>query len=428
MRWCCVRMATVPDAQRVVISGVGACNGLGQDVPELIAALASQRPADARPFFTDDAEAARFGMPFNPLHVALPSTVLASRKAQSSDAQTAAALLERVIAQALADAGLHADALRGQDVQLYIGGQGVQPQSMQFSAYLQRNDSEDLLLNPAIKQMHSDSYLEERLSRLLMQRLGLAKPPLALFSASCSSMSALYLATKAIENGTAGLAVVVSWQLVTLYNLMFMGVLNALARSLAQPFAANSEGVMLASGVAVNILENAEHLAARGGRGRLQVAGFAMCQSGGSSRGGQAFSPDFRSISRTISESLEKAETTPQQVGCVFMHGNGIRGSDQAELMAVRKIWGEYGVPVVSYKAQLGYQAATSGLTDMAILADALQQQRLLAFRAQVALDSAAGVRLHADAEPIPLTCDKVVKLALGIEGSVAACTLARIA
>jgi 3-oxoacyl-(acyl-carrier-protein) synthase len=416
------------DARRALISGVGACNGLGQDVPELIAALAAQQSADCQPFFHDDAEAARLNMPFNPLHVALPSAVLGRRYKGRSDAVTAAGLLERVITEALADAGLSPDALHGQDVQLYIGGQGVQPEIMQFTAYLQRNDSEDLLLNPAIKQMHSDSYLEERLTRLLMQRLGLVRPPLSLFSASCSSLSALYLATKAIENGTVGLAVVVSWQQVTLYNLMFMGVLNALARSLAQPFAANSEGVMLGSGVAVNILESAEHLAARGGRGRLRVEGFAMCQGGGSSRGGQAFSPDFRSISRTISESLEKAHSTPQQVGCVFMHGNGIRGSDQAELMAVRKVWGEYGVPVVSYKAQLGYQVATSGLTDMAILADAMQQRRLLAFRAQVPLDSAAGVRLHVDVEPIPLTCDKVVKLALGIEGSVAACTLARIA
>jgi 3-oxoacyl-(acyl-carrier-protein) synthase len=416
------------DARSVLISGVGACNGLGQNVPELIRALVAQQQADYQPFFSTDDEAARLNMPFNPLHVALPSTVQGRRNAGRSDALTAAALLERVIAEALADAGLSADALRGQDVQLYIGGQGVQPEIMQFTAYLQRNDSEDVLLNPAIKQMHSDSYLEERLGRLLMQRLGLVRPPLALFSASCSSLSALYLATKAIENGSAGLVVVVSWQQVTLYNLMFMGMLNALARSLAQPFAANSEGVMLGSGVAVNILESAEHLAARGGRGRLRVEGFAMCQSGGSSRGGQAFSPDFRTISRTISESLEKAETTAQQVGCVFMHGNGIRGSDQAELMAVRKIWGEYGVPVVSYKAQLGYQVATSGLTDMAILADAMQHQRLLAFRAQIPLDSAAGVQLHADVEPIPLTCEKVVKLALGIEGSVAACTLARIA
>ena len=93
----------------------------------------------------------------------------------------------------------------------------------------------------------------------------------------------------------------------------------------------------------------------------------------------------------------------------------------------MRKLWGDNTVPTVSYKAQLGYQVAASGLTDLAIAADALQQRRLLAFKALAPLD-AAGVHLHADAEPLPLTSDKLVKLGLGIEGSMAACTLTRLA
>lgn len=414
----------MPKPRAAVISGVGACNGLGLDAPALVAALGEQRQADYRPFFPDEGAAARLGMPFNPLQVAMPALV----KGRRSDAPTALALLQRVIDEALQHAGLGRESLAGQRVQLYIGGQGVQPEVMEFTAYLQRNDHEDLQLNPALKQMHSDNYAEERLGRLLMQRYRLAVPPLALSTASCSSMSALYLASKAIESGSTDIAVVASWQQVTLYNLVFMGGLNALARTVTQPFSAATEGVMLGGGVAAAVLESPEHLAARGGKGRLRIDGFAMCQSGGSSRGGQSFSPDFRSISRTIDDSLAQADISAEQVGCIFMHGNGIRGSDQAELMAVRKVWGDNGIPAVSYKAQFGYQVAASGLTDLAILADAMQQQRLLAFRAQAPLDSAAGVQLHADSEPLPLVSDKVVKLALGIEGSVAACTLARIA
>ncbi|MGL4316691.1 MAG: beta-ketoacyl synthase N-terminal-like domain-containing protein, partial [Pseudomonas sp.] len=282
--------------------------------------------------------------------------------------------------------------------------------------------------NPGIRQMHSDSYSEERLGRLLMQRLGLARPPLALTTASCSSLTALYLASKAIESGDTDIAVVASWQQVSQYNLMFMGGVNALARSVAQPFSANTEGVLLGGGVAVAILESAAHLQARKAQGQLRVAGFAMRQGGGTSRGGQSFAPDFRSIAKTIEESLEQAGLAAGEVGCVFMHGNGIRGSDQAEMMAVRKVWGDNGIPVVSYKAQLGYQVAASGLTDLAILTDAMQQQRLLAFKSQAPLDISSGVRLHADSEPLPLTSDNVLKLGLGIEGSIAACTLTRLA
>jgi 3-oxoacyl-(acyl-carrier-protein) synthase len=407
-----------------VISGLGACNGLGLDAPAMNAALGEQRIAEYRPFFADDGDAARHGMPFNPLQVPMP--LLA--KGRTSAAGTAAVLLQRVIDEALVHAGLRRESLASSRVRMYIGGQGVQPDAIEFAAYLSRNDREDVLFNPSIKQMHSENYSEDRLAQLLMLHYALVLPPLSLATASCSSLSALYLASKAIESGSVDIAVVASWQQVTLFNMMFMGGMNALARSVAQPFSATSEGVMLGGGVAATILESPDHLARRNGSGRLRIEGFAMCQSGGSSRGGQSFSPDFRSISRTISESLERAQTSADQIGCIFMHGNGIRGSDQAELMAVRKVWGEHGIPAVSYKAQLGYQVAASGLTDLAILADAMQQQRLLAFRTQAPLDTAAGVQLHADAAPTPLLSDKAVKLGLGLEGSVAACTLARMA
>ncbi len=414
----------MPKPRAAVISGVGACNGLGLDAPAMIAALGEQRPANYQPYFEDEPAAARMGMPFNPLQVAIPPLV----KGRRSDAPTAAVLLQRVIDEALAHAGLGRESLAGQRVQVYIGGQGVQPEVVQFTGYIQRNDREDLQFNPQIKQMNSDGCAEDQLARLLMQHYRLAVPPLALSTASCSSLSALYLASKAIESGSTDIAVVATWQQVTLYNIMFMGGLNALARSTMQPFSASTEGVMLGGGVAACVLESPAHLAARGGKGRLRIDGFAMCQSGGSGRGGQSFSPDFRSISRTIEESLAQAEIGAEQVGCVFLHGNGMRSSDQAELLAVRKVWGDYATPVVSYKAQIGYQIAASGLTDLAILADAMQQQRLLAFRSSAPLDSTAGVQLHADAPPLPLVSDKVVKLALGIEGSVAACTLARMA
>ncbi|MDH1053837.1 beta-ketoacyl synthase N-terminal-like domain-containing protein [Aquipseudomonas alcaligenes] len=415
------------DAGRAVISGLGVFNALGQNAASLCAALAEQRLGPRTGFFASERAAQGNGLLFNPQQVAMPALPATRRNPAGCDAETACALIEKVLDEALAQAGLSRAELAGSRVQCYIGGQGVQPDIMKFTAYLQRNDAEDLLFNPGIRQMHSDSYAEERLGRLLMRRIGLALPPLALSTASCSSLSALFLARQAIESGAADLVLVASWQQVSQYNLMFMGGVNALAREVAQPFSAATEGVLLGGGAALAILESEAHLQARGGRGQLRIDGFAVCQGGGSGRGGQSFAPDFRTLARTVEASLEQAAATPADIGCLFMHGNGIRGSDQAELMAVRKLWGDHAVPAVSYKAQLGYQVAASGLTDLAIAADALRERRLLAFKALAPLD-AAGVHLHADAAPLALHSDKLVKLGLGIEGSMAACTLTRLA
>jgi 3-oxoacyl-(acyl-carrier-protein) synthase len=418
----------MPKANAAVISGIGVYNDLGVDRQALILALSEGRQANRRPFFADDEEAIPLGLGFNPAQIAMPALGKPRRGQAPGDAQNAAELLQRVIGEGLADAGLEPAVLAEPGVQFYLGGQGVQPDIMRFFGYLRRNDEEDLLFNPAIRHLHSSHYSEEHLARLLVRHYGLAVPPLSLNSASCSSMSALYVASRAIASGSAELAVVASWQQVSLYNLLFMGGLNALAKTVYQPFAAGTEGVMLGAGMSVVILESAARLKARGGRGRMRIDGFAMSQNSGSARGGQAFAPDFRLIARTIGEALEQAEVAPEQVGCVFAHGNGIRGNDQAELMAIRKVWGDNGVPTVSYKAQLGYQVSASGLTDLAIAADALEQRRLLAFRASVPLDAGAGVHLHANSDPLAIDSEKLVKIGLGIEGSIAACSLARIA
>lgn len=407
-----------------LISGLGASNGLAPTRAQMVEQLQARRSAAYTPYFASSAGSESYGMPFNPLHVAMPTLANGRRNSGRGDVPTAEVLLADVIAAALADAGLEADVLRGKRVRMYIAGQGIQADFMGFAAFMQRNDREDLLFNPAIKDLHCSTHLEEGLARVLMKRYGLAFPPVSLTTASCSSLSALQLACKAIESGSLDLALVVSWQQVSLYNLVFMSGLNSLAREVAQPFSAGTEGVMLGAGVAAAVLESPAHLRAREGRGQLRVAGLAMAQGSGSGRGGQSFSPDFRAIAKTIEEALAKAGVQAAQIGCVFAHGNGIRGSDQAELMALRKVWGEQGIPVVSYKAQLGYQVAVSGLTDLAILEDAMRQRRLLGFAANAELDTASGVHLHAAAEPLVLDSPWILKLSLGIEGSIAACTL----
>lgn len=411
----------------VVISGLGVHTGLGRTGPALIRAIEQGHRAPTIPFFGDDDMAALAGLSFDPHHVPAPPGRPRPSWRRPNGAERAMAQVQVVLDEALLDAGLSVESLAGLRARAYVGGPGVQPELARFIGYRFRNDREDLAFYPGIREQHADNYRQGMMSRWLAKRYGLCRPPISLYSASCSSLSALYLAANAVSTGIADVALVVTWQLVQLDDLVFMAGLDALSRTFGQPFGLWADGVVLGCGAAAVVVENLQHARRRGGRARARVRAVTTCQSGSSARGGSSFAPDFRSIAETITETLQRADLLPEHIGCLVPHGNGLRSSDTAEAMSIRKVWGERAVPVVSYKAQLGYLLAASGLVDLAILVDALQQRRLVAFTCRAPLDEGYGLDLHAGAADRPLASDHGLKVGLGIDGSVVACAVSAV-
>lgn len=121
---------------------------------------------------------------------------------------------------------------------------------------------------------------------------------------------------------------------------------------------------------------------------------------------------------------MAAAGVTADRVACMMPHGNGIQTSDKSEAMALLKIWGEKGVPVVSYKGQIGYFSTCSGLLDLMIACDALEKGRLLAFTTRHPLDNSTQLNFHADNPPLTLEKNVIVKSGMGLDGSVIATVL----
>lgn len=408
----------------VVISGLGVHAGLGQTGPALFRAIERGARAPTIPFFGDDDVAAVAGLAFDPLHVPAPPVSVCDPGRVPNGAQRGIAQVQVVLDEALADAGLTVESLAASRTSAYVGGPGVQPELARFVGYRFRNDREDLISYPGIREQHADNYRQGMMSRWLLDHYKLSRPPISLYSASCSSLSALYLAANAVSLGIADVALVVTWQLVQLDDLVFMAGLDALSRAFGQPFGLCAGGVVLGCGAAAVVVENREHLERRGGRGRARLRAVTTCQTGSSARGGSTFAPDFRSIAETMTAALERADLAPEHISCLFPHGNGLRSSDKAEAMAIKKALGERAVPAVSYKGQLGYLLAASGLVDLAILIDALQQGRLMGFNCAAPLDEGYGLDLHTGTAPRPLRSDHGLKVGLGIDGSVVACAV----
>ena len=367
-----------------------------------------------------------FGLPFNPpcilIKTSKGSDHLVNKK--RDPAAKVLNLLEQIIDEALAQADLSVEDLACGRARVYIAGVGLQPEILNFLSYIARNDQEDLRINKGIRQCHYRHYSQKAIARSLTSHYLLDRPPVSVYSASCSSLSALYLAQSAIAAGRANIVIVVTWQEVTLYDLLFLSGFNALARTVSQPFGSGGEGVVLGAGAAAVVLEKSSRKARKRNVGHVEIRGFSISQSGGLSQGGYSFSPDFRIIAKTISKALESANCRPEDVSVVLPHGNGLRSSDKAEALAIKKVWGDHPVSVCSYKSQIGYTLAASGLIDIAILSEALMAGRLFAFHKKGNLDDHLRLCFHADALPMPLKTGTAVKVGIGIEGSIAACVL----
>lgn len=399
-------------AEPVIVSGWAATSTFAPDFPALITAISEKRLITSSPWFATEEEWQDLRLSCNP-HSSVDNSSLTPPFSR----------LQKVIEQAMQHANLTLTELSGKKVRVYIIGNGMRSDIADFIGYQDRNDREDLLFFPKIKNLHASNYAQDRLAHELVNRYQLSWPPISLYCASNSSLAALHLAQNTIADGDVDLVMIVGWIEVMFQDIMLMGGQGMLGNGASQPFSQNNNSVLPANGIVALIVESEKHARQREFTPSLVLSSSVCCQSSGS-RGGNSFSADFRSVAQTLEKTMSEAGITPEDIACIFPHGNGIIASDKAEAMAILKIWGKCGVPVVSYKGQLGYALTCSGLLDLMIAADALQQRRLLAVTTRHPIDDGLQIHVHADSPPLPLEKDHILKSGMGLDGSAIAMVL----
>ncbi|WP_322059103.1 beta-ketoacyl synthase N-terminal-like domain-containing protein [Paraburkholderia sp. J63] len=402
----------------VVLGGAGLECAYAGSPDELVRRLAARESVAAQPWFASDREAADLRLPGNPHH----ARFFVGDAARMPVMERVQQVLERVIAQALRGSNLDETSLCGPDVRVYLAGHGMRPDVADFAGYENRNDEEDLLYFPQLKQLCVANYAQDELAHRLAARYRLASPPVPVYTASCSAMSSLYLAWQAIRAGFARRALVVGWMQYTLQDIVFMGGQGVLSVGDSQPFSAQSGGMLPADGACALILQAEGDVSGSATQARVRVASCVAYQSSGEASG--AMSADFRAIAATMERALEAASLAPGDIACVVPHANGAPTSDKSEAMAILKIWGKNGVPVVTYKGQTGYMSVCSGLLDLFAIADAIVKQEVLPAQTKLPLDDALQIDVHANRAALPLAGGAILKSTLGLDGSIVACVL----
>jgi nodulation protein E len=199
----------------------------------------------------------------------------------------------------------------------------------------------------------------------------------AVVSACASSAHAIGLAAQAVATGQADamfaggadapltIGVIRGWE-----SMRVLSIDNEHPERACRPFSANREGLVLAEGAAVFLLENFDGALRRGQPILGEIAGF-----GATSDAGHVTDPSAEGASRAMRIAMSGSD--PATVGYINAHGTATRANDITETRAIREVFGPRAdsIPVSSTKSMHGHAMGASGAIEIACSLLALNER-----------------------------------------------------
>lgn len=190
------------------------------------------------------------------------------------------------------------------------------------------------------------------------------KGPSFMVSTACASSNhAMAQAFQMVRSGMAPAMVTGG----TESMLCFGGVkawegLRVMSRDACRPFSANRNGMVQGEGAAVFVFEELEHAMARGADIQAEVAGFAM-----SSDASDIVMPSKQGAGRAIAGALRDAQLAPEDVTYINAHGTGTTANDKTECAAVAGVFGPHAdqLMISSTKSMHGHLIGGTGAVEL---------------------------------------------------------------
>ena len=198
-------------------------------------------------------------------------------------------------------------------------------------------------------------------------------PVFNLSTACASGTHAIGMAFHMVRSGlvdaaiTGGHEAPLTWGFLRAWDSM-----RVVSPTQCRPFAKDRDGMTLGEGSAMLCLEDREAALARGAEILGEIAGFGM-----SSDASHITQPDPAGAAAAMRAALTDAGVTPDEVGYVNAHGTGTLANDAVEAEAMRRVFGERGVPVSATKAITGHSIGATGAIEAVVTLLALRQQRM---------------------------------------------------
>lgn len=211
---------------------------------------------------------------------------------------------------------------------------------------------------------------------------GLGGPNSTISNACVSSAEAIGNAYQQIANGQLTTAVCggtesLVWETIMAAwcKLRVMSTQNETPTQASRPFDINRDGMIMADGAGILIVEEREQALARGAKIYAEIIGF-----GASCDAYHVTAPNSIGQARAIHTALNEARLSVNDVQYINAHGTGTQLNDVTETETIKQVFADkaYDIPITAQKAMTGHAIGAAGAMEIIATTLCLQNDLLL--------------------------------------------------
>ncbi len=343
---------------RVVVTGVGALNSVGHDVPTIWKNVVEGHP-NVKAITDFDASHLNTRI-IAPIENFDPSTIIGKRMVRRYGRYVSVALA--IAHQAMDDSGLDPAAVDPTRAGVILGSAigGV-------NALL---DGYDIMHKKGARRISPftvPAMLIDSAPGLIAVEYGFRGKNFGVVGACASGNYGVGEAYNAIVHGNADVMISGGVEMgIHEFTVSAFDRTGALSRrndepnKASRPFDRDRDGFLLAEGAAILVLERLEHALARGAHIYGEILGYS---ANADAYHITAPREDSLGAIECISLALKDAGLKPEDVDYINAHGTSTRLNDKAETRAIKAVFGDYAyqVPISSTKSVTGHQLGSAG-------------------------------------------------------------------
>ncbi|MBI2785541.1 MAG: beta-ketoacyl-[acyl-carrier-protein] synthase family protein [Legionella longbeachae] len=211
---------------------------------------------------------------------------------------------------------------------------------------------------------------------------GLGGPNSTISNACVSSADAIATAYQQITQGKISTAICGGTEAPLMESIMsawcklkVMSTNNDCPTKSCRPFELNRDGMVMAEGAGILVIEELSQAKARGAPIFAEIIGC-----GSSCDAFHITAPSSNGQQRAILTALDDAKLSPQDVQYIKAHGTGTPLNDKTETQTIKSVFGEqaYAIPITAQKAMIGHAIGASGVMEVISTSLSMQHDMLL--------------------------------------------------